>query len=276
MSIGTAAKTALATVVAAAVLSACTGTSPAPTGDAAPPRDTAVLFQEPLPTAPVDFTVLAATQNVIWASFNAPASMSGDRISLDGGRARPRTTQRGPGVRPGHNGRRPFELDWREPRVLTIDVLGEGADRKRGGPMLDGKWRGQRGRQVGQRVGGIELAVVRPERRQLDVEHCRHIDHARRRQGPLAEDVGGDAPELRRDTRQLAGGLHRDRGHRARRHHDGVGGHGHVAGALGHRGPDALAHNACSHSQPARIPAGSDSCSRCTNTTYDATDRPTA
>ena len=85
MSIATAAKTALATVVAAAVLSACTGTRPAPTSDAAPPRDTAVLFQEPLPTAPVDFTVLAATQNVIWASFNAPASMSGDRISLDGG-----------------------------------------------------------------------------------------------------------------------------------------------------------------------------------------------
>ncbi len=86
MSIATAAKTALATVVAAAVLSACTGTRPAPTSDAAPPRDTAVLFQEPLPTAPVDFTVLAATQNVIWASFKAPASMSGDRISLDGGR----------------------------------------------------------------------------------------------------------------------------------------------------------------------------------------------
>ena len=85
MSIVTAAKTALATVVAAAALSACTGTSPAPTGDAAPPRDTAVLFQDALPSAPVDFTVLAATQNVIWASFNAPASMSGDRISLDGG-----------------------------------------------------------------------------------------------------------------------------------------------------------------------------------------------
>lgn len=66
------------------------------------------------------------------------SSLSGKvvRISLDGGRARPRTTQRGPGVRPGHNGRRPFELDWREPRVLTIDVLGEDAERKRGEPIL--------------------------------------------------------------------------------------------------------------------------------------------
>jgi len=47
------------------------------------------------------------------------------RLSLDGGRARVRRTQRGRGIRPGKNGRRPFELEWLEPRVLTIDVLDE-------------------------------------------------------------------------------------------------------------------------------------------------------
>jgi hypothetical protein len=47
------------------------------------------------------------------------------RVSLDGGRARTRHTYRGRGIRPGDNGRRPFKLDWQEPRVLTIDVLDE-------------------------------------------------------------------------------------------------------------------------------------------------------
>jgi hypothetical protein len=47
------------------------------------------------------------------------------RISLDGGRARVRHTRRGRGIRPGANKRRPFELAWVEPRVLTIDVLDE-------------------------------------------------------------------------------------------------------------------------------------------------------
>ena len=53
------------------------------------------------------------------------------RISLDGGRARTRTTRRGRGIRPGKNHRRPFSLKWREPRVITIDVLDEkgGTDR---------------------------------------------------------------------------------------------------------------------------------------------------
>lgn len=45
------------------------------------------------------------------------------RISLDGGRVRTRLTRRGPGVRPGKSGRRPFELKWKEPRLITIDVL---------------------------------------------------------------------------------------------------------------------------------------------------------
>jgi hypothetical protein len=58
------------------------------------------------------------------------------RRSLDGGQARTRTPQRGPGFRPGPNGRRPFELDWREPRVLTIDVLDEDGERRRGEPIV--------------------------------------------------------------------------------------------------------------------------------------------
>jgi hypothetical protein len=53
------------------------------------------------------------------------------RISVDGGRARTRHTHRGRGIRPGKNGRRPFTLAWREPRVITIDVLDQdgGTDR---------------------------------------------------------------------------------------------------------------------------------------------------
>ncbi len=45
------------------------------------------------------------------------------RISLDGGRTRIRKTLRGRGIRPGENGRRPFKLEWKEPRVLTVDLL---------------------------------------------------------------------------------------------------------------------------------------------------------
>lgn len=45
------------------------------------------------------------------------------RVSLDGGRARTRRTFRK--ARKGKNGRRPFTLDWREPRVITVDVLDE-------------------------------------------------------------------------------------------------------------------------------------------------------
>jgi len=50
------------------------------------------------------------------------------RISLDGGRARVRRTLRGRGIRPGQNGRRPFTLDWREPRLLTVDLLDENGE----------------------------------------------------------------------------------------------------------------------------------------------------
>ena len=45
------------------------------------------------------------------------------RLCIDGGRARVRTPQRGAPV--GKNGRRPFSLDWREPRLITLDVLDE-------------------------------------------------------------------------------------------------------------------------------------------------------
>jgi len=51
------------------------------------------------------------------------------RVSVDGGRARVRTAK--PRSRKGKNERRPFDLDWREPRIVTIDVIDEegGADR---------------------------------------------------------------------------------------------------------------------------------------------------
>lgn len=63
------------------------------------------------------------------AARSAPVPQQGPlagkrvRISLDGGRVRTRTTLRGRGRRPGKNGRRPFRLDWIEPRILTIDIV---------------------------------------------------------------------------------------------------------------------------------------------------------
>ncbi len=45
------------------------------------------------------------------------------RVSVDGGRARTRSTHSG--SRKGKNGRRSFDLQWREPRIITIDVLNE-------------------------------------------------------------------------------------------------------------------------------------------------------
>lgn len=45
------------------------------------------------------------------------------RLSVDGGRVRMRHTHRGRGIRPGKNGRRPFDLRWHEPRVITLDVV---------------------------------------------------------------------------------------------------------------------------------------------------------
>lgn len=78
------ARKVLLVALVAVLLAACTGTSPTPSTDA-PGRDPGIVVQEPLPTGPMDFTVLAATKDVIWASFSAPAALSGDRISMDGG-----------------------------------------------------------------------------------------------------------------------------------------------------------------------------------------------
>jgi len=45
------------------------------------------------------------------------------QISIDGGRAKTRTTKK---TSPkGKNGRRPFDLSWREPRIVTVSVLDE-------------------------------------------------------------------------------------------------------------------------------------------------------
>jgi len=43
------------------------------------------------------------------------------RVSVDGGRVRIRHTKTN--SKKGKNGRRPFELVWREPRIITLDVL---------------------------------------------------------------------------------------------------------------------------------------------------------
>ncbi len=65
------------------------------------------------------------------AELPTTSSLAGRRVqvSIDGGRARTRTTQTRSRV--GKNGRRPFETAWREPRVVTLVVLDEegGIDR---------------------------------------------------------------------------------------------------------------------------------------------------
>lgn len=53
------------------------------------------------------------------------------RLSVDGGRVRVRHTAYGRGIRPGKNGRRPFELKWHEPRVITLDVVDADGDTDR-------------------------------------------------------------------------------------------------------------------------------------------------
>ncbi len=45
------------------------------------------------------------------------------RVSADGGRVRVRRRRKG--ARKGKNGRRPFDLVWREPRLITIDILND-------------------------------------------------------------------------------------------------------------------------------------------------------
>jgi hypothetical protein len=74
-----------------------------------------------------------AIENARKASLPVVSLVAGMRlrISVDGGRARTRQTRRGRGIRPGENGRRPFDLAWREPRVITIDVLDPEGDMDR-------------------------------------------------------------------------------------------------------------------------------------------------
>jgi hypothetical protein len=45
------------------------------------------------------------------------------RVSADGGRVRVRRRRKG--ARKGKNGRKPFDIAWREPRLITIDILKE-------------------------------------------------------------------------------------------------------------------------------------------------------
>ncbi len=61
------------------------------------------------------------------------SSLAGKRVrlSLDGGRTKTRSTSSVEGIRPGKNKRRAFETAWREPRVLTIDVLDEDGEMDR-------------------------------------------------------------------------------------------------------------------------------------------------
>lgn len=54
------------------------------------------------------------------------------RVSVDGGRARTRKTWQG--AKKQDNGRRPFSLEWREPRLITIDVLDDEGE-------MDRAWR---------------------------------------------------------------------------------------------------------------------------------------
>lgn len=58
------------------------------------------------------------------------------RVSVDGGRTRTRVTN--PRARKGKNGRRKFTTAWREPRILTIDILDDdGASDPQWRPIYD-------------------------------------------------------------------------------------------------------------------------------------------
>ena len=54
------------------------------------------------------------------------------RVSVDGGRARTRRTYHK--AKKQENGRRPFVLEWREPRIITVDVLDDDGE-------MDRRWR---------------------------------------------------------------------------------------------------------------------------------------
>lgn len=84
MTLVRAVKSALVAVLAGALLSGCTGSTP-PRPSSTSPDEPNVLVREPLPTVADDFTVMAATGDAIWASFPTTIAPWGNRLSLDGG-----------------------------------------------------------------------------------------------------------------------------------------------------------------------------------------------
>lgn len=87
------------------------------------------------------------------------------RISLDGGRTRTRRTKKH--ARKGKNGRRPFETAWREPRILTIDVLNEEGD-------SDPGWRPIYDVSLGN--ADVAFALLVGHLRWLGVAHAREVE----------------------------------------------------------------------------------------------------
>ncbi len=80
--------------------------------------------------------LLELRDEALGAALNGPlpeqSMVAGKRIrvSVDGGRTRTRRTNRR--ARKKKNGRRPFTLEWREPRVITLDVLDDEGKMDRG------------------------------------------------------------------------------------------------------------------------------------------------
>lgn len=70
----------------------------------------------------------AAKENPLPQS-NALVAGKRVRVSLDGGRTRVRRTDKS--ARVGKNLRRPFVLEWREPRIITIDILNAKGEKER-------------------------------------------------------------------------------------------------------------------------------------------------
>lgn len=77
----------LAVALTSVLVSGCA--TPIPTHDTGPAAQPGpdVLVREKLPTRPQDFTVLAATGDVIWAAFPEGSPWGGNRISRDGGQS---------------------------------------------------------------------------------------------------------------------------------------------------------------------------------------------
>lgn len=99
-------KAGLAAALAGALLSGCTGSTPPPGPSSTSPAEPNVLVREPLPTVAEDFTVMAATGDVVWASFPTTIAPWGNRLSLDGGATwSAEVPRREIGFAVGHRGR---------------------------------------------------------------------------------------------------------------------------------------------------------------------------